>query len=956
MSARPWRWLATVLAMGLFAAPLAAQTGTISGLVSDAGGERPVSGVNIMIYRDAGAMSVGAAVSGANGTYRIIGVPAGTYRIRATLIGYAPVTREGVVVTDGGTVTADFQMQPQAAVIADVEVYSVSRRLEKEIDAPASVSVIQTTELAERPALTVTDHLKGIPGVDVSQGGLLQSNVVSRGFNNIFSGSLLTLTDNRFASVPSLRVNIPAFIPGTNEDLERLEFVLGPGAALYGPYSSSGVLNIVTKSPLDYRGTTLSVEGGLRSQSPMASGPLDDQTFTRADDAGSIWRVSGRHATAFSEKFGVKVSGEYFSGKDWRFIDPNEDARAQAANCGETCRDFDIEKWSVDARADYRPDQNTTVVVNYGRSDAVNLVELTGLGAGQVRNWIYQYGQARVRHKRFFAQSFGNFSDAGQTILLQSGEPLVDKSRLWAAQVQQGLDVGWRQTFLFGGDYILTDSRTDGTINGVYEDDDTMKEWGAYVHSVTSLSNRFELTAALRADGHNFVEGTKISPRVAMVFKATENQSIRATYNRAHSNPTSLNLFLDIPGGSSGPYTVRAVGVPRGGLSFRGGTCGAGGVDNLCMRSPFPGADQLGLIPANAASLWGVAVGALQQAGAITAQQAGLLNATAPSVAQVGTELRILDPASRTFTTVEATSVRDINQIEPTTTSAYELGYKAILGGRAKLSVDLWWENKQNFIGPLIVESPNVFLNRAQTITHLTNVFIQANNCNAAPEPQRTGCIQASTVAAGQLGTGMAGISGGTSAQGTLGVPLATVVPHNAAVTNRPDIFLTYRNFGEVNLLGADMAVDYVLTDHFSLAATMSLTNKDYYTRDEVRRSGEAEGFSDIALNAPKAKGSVTGRFRNERTGWSAEARYRAVKGFPINSGVWSTGVNDDGSRETIPSYSVLDAQVSYRLPVGQQGMLISLSASNLLNKPYQTFTGVPNLGRAVISKVTYTF
>ena len=56
---------------------------------------------------------------------------------------------------------------------------------------------------------------------------------------------------------------------------------------------------------------------------------------------------------------------------------------AAAQSCGVTCRDFDIKKYSFDARADYRPDQNTSVVFNYGLSNAQNLIELTGLGAGQ---------------------------------------------------------------------------------------------------------------------------------------------------------------------------------------------------------------------------------------------------------------------------------------------------------------------------------------------------------------------------------------------------------------------------------------------------------------------------------------------------------------------------------------------------------------------------------------------
>lgn len=953
MIARPWKWGAMAFGLALLAAPAAAQSGTISGRVTDAGGERPVAGVNITLFRDAATVPAGAAVTGSNGTYRILGVAPGTYRVRATLIGYAPVTREGVVLSEGGTATADFAMQPQAAVLGDLEVFSVSRQPEKVIAAPASVTVIQTTELAERPALTITDHLKSVPGVDISQGGLVQSNVVGRGFNNIFSGALLMLTDNRFASVPSLRVNVPAFFPGTGEDLERIEFVLGPGAALYGPNSSNGVLNIVTKSPIDYQGTTIAVEGGYRAKSPMRSGSVSEPDHTRYDDAGGLYRFSGRHAGAFNDKFGYKISGEYLSGKDWRFVDDAERTDLPGRDCSTgTCRDFDIERYSFDGRMDYRPDANTSVVVNYGYTNAKNLIELTGIGAGQAQGWIYQYAQARFRHKRFFAQTFGNFSNAGETFLLRSGDPIVDESRLWAAQVQQGYGLGRNTTLLFGGDYVLTDARTGGTINGLNEDDDTIREVGGYLHTVTSLSRSFELTAALRADKHSRVDEWQVSPRVALVYMPHDDHAFRITYNQAFSTPSNNNLFLDIAAGQAGPYTVRALGVPRDGFQFRGGTCPQGGVDNLCMRSAF--APQLGLLPANASSLWGVAVGAMQQAGAISAQQAALLNANAPTSAQVGTDLRVLNPTTATFTSVEGAAVNDIERIMPTTTRALEFGYKAVLGGRARIAVDLWWENKKNFVGPLIVESPNVFLNRTQTIAHLTNVFIQANNCNAAPEPQRTACIQGSQQAAGQLGTGMAGVSGGTGA--TLGIPLATVVPHNTPLTERPDIFLTYRNFGEVDLLGTDIAVDYILNNYFSLAATASLTNKDFYTREEVARKGEDQGLSDIALNAPKAKGSITGRFRNERSGWSAEARWRSVKGFPINSGVYVTQLNEDGTRETIPSYNVVDAQVSYRFGLGGQTATFSLIANNVLDTPYQTFVGVPSLGRTLISKLSYTF
>jgi outer membrane receptor for ferrienterochelin and colicin len=116
--------------------------------------------------------------------------------------------------------------------LSEVRVTSVSKVPEKITEAPASITVIPAVQIQERPALSILEHLKNAPGVSFSEGGLVQSNIVSRGFNNIFSGSLLTLIDNRLAAVPSLRVNVPAFFSTTNDDIEQMEFVLGPGAAL----------------------------------------------------------------------------------------------------------------------------------------------------------------------------------------------------------------------------------------------------------------------------------------------------------------------------------------------------------------------------------------------------------------------------------------------------------------------------------------------------------------------------------------------------------------------------------------------------------------------------------------------------------------------------------------------------------------------------------------------------
>ncbi|MGB1248578.1 MAG: carboxypeptidase-like regulatory domain-containing protein, partial [Chitinophagales bacterium] len=89
----------------------------------------------------------------------------------------------------------------------DIVVISASKRKERLLDAPASISVLKSEQIENAASITVADNLKSVPGVDVMPTGLVSQNVAVRGFNNIFSGGMLTLVDHRIGSVPSLKVN-----------------------------------------------------------------------------------------------------------------------------------------------------------------------------------------------------------------------------------------------------------------------------------------------------------------------------------------------------------------------------------------------------------------------------------------------------------------------------------------------------------------------------------------------------------------------------------------------------------------------------------------------------------------------------------------------------------------------------------------------------------------------------
>lgn len=895
MSASRLRRLFIVLGLTLFAVPAAAQSGSITGRVTGGDGGRPIAGARV--EASVSGKTAGSATTDDNGQFRIVNLAEGSYSVTAARIGYQVQRVEGVQVGTG-IVTADVSMSPLPSILDQV-VTTASRAPEKILDAPASVSVVNEKQINERPSITVTDHIATLPGIDVARGGLMQANVVARGFNNIFSGALLTLTDNRFAYVPSLRVNIPYLIPTSNEDIERIEVVLGPGAALYGPNAAGGVLHLITKSPFTSQATTLTVDGGERD----------------------VFRGAVRTAGALGERFGYKLSFDSFRGNDWR--------PAQRDTLERVPRDFRLRRQGGEARVDFRPTRASEITATYGRAVAGNAVEPTGLGPAQVRDWKFSSYQLRARTGRLFAQAFVNTSDAGNTFLLRTLQPIVDKSTQLVGQVQHGFDLGLPQSFIYGLDYQHTIPKTEGSINGRNEDDDDITEVGGYLHSVTRLTPKFELVSAARLDNHSRLEKNVFSPRVALVFKPTESQNIRATFNRAFSTPSTNNLFLDllagrIPAAGTQLFGVRALGVPASGFTFKR-DC-AGGLNSLCMRVPAAFGGTGSQIPAAAALLYKAAIGAASArlvAGGVPANLVAYMASLQPTLAEVSTQLRILNTANGSFVDVAPTDLRDVAPITPTTNSTFELGYKADIAKRLRLSIDYWHDQKRNFVGPLIVETPNVFLDRASLQVYLTAQLTPV-----------AGAATAAAVAA-SVAPALAGISGSST---VTGVPLG-VVNFDHPLSAASDVIVTYRNFGKLTVWGTDLGAEWLIADRFSLAGTLSHVNKDFFPRSEVG------GVQDISLNAPRSKGSITGRFNDEPKGLGAELRFRRVASFPVYSFI----------NGTVERYQLVDAGLSFR-PAILRGGLWALNATNLLGHKHTEFVGAGEIGRLVMTRLQVTF
>jgi iron complex outermembrane receptor protein len=716
------------------------------------------------------------------------------------------------------------------------------------------------------------------------------------------------MIDHRLTHVPSLRVNAYQFVPIVNEDIDRVELVSGPGSALYGPNCADGVMHVITKSPFASTGTQVSLSGGERE---LALG-------------------SFRHSGRLSDNAAVRISGQYYQAQDWKAYDDAEpdkvllfeqtpDGDVYDADSVDNSRDFGIEKFSIDGRLDYTLGDDAMLIANAGFARSSN-IELTDLGAAQGIDWSYGYLQSRLTYRDLFAQAFVNMSDAGDTYLRRSGARIVDNSRFYAAQIQHTLRIGSRHALTYGFDAFFTRPSTGGTLNGRNEDRDNYTELGVYLQSESRLTNWMTFTAAGRFDDHSLVDKLIVSPRAALAIRPDPSHNIRLTYNRAYGTPASPNYFLDILSATVptddpalealiGPtiMNVRGMGTVDG-FSFKYSPDGRPDMVSLyggLLANMDLIASPESYLSANANSVWP----AIRQAAiAGDASLEALLPQTLSET--VAGEFASLDPSTGEYNPIDPLSVSDVESLRERKTTAFEVGYKGLIGDRLSVRADVYYMRINDFIGPLMVETPHVFIDSVAFVETLTGDIVDNSG----------GTLDSATAEAVAVGV--------YDEFGPLPIGLAS--PQE--LQNATDVVMTYRNFGKVDLGGADLALTYHLNEHWNLTGHYSYISKNYFRN--------LDGVADLSANAPRHKFGGCLEYLNAGLKFNGRLNFRFVDGFPVNSGVYVGKVD---------RYAIFDLCLNYDLNLTR----FSLTVQNLLDNRHAEFVGAPELGRLAILRVT---
>ena len=227
---------------------LGQSTGRITGAVTDAAGAS-LAGINVYVE----GTTLGAA-SDAKGRYQIEDIPAGTYTLVASGIGYKAQRRTLTVAADA-TIAADFAFDETHLLLPEVEVvgrrqttytsaysFAATKTATNPLDVPQALSTVTKELIDDRQAFALPDVMKNVSGVHQNTA----SNDLSvRGFRNHAGPSA-----SGYRLINGLRGGFGYFTNPLLINIERVEVLKGPGSALYGAINPGGTLNLVTKKPL----------------------------------------------------------------------------------------------------------------------------------------------------------------------------------------------------------------------------------------------------------------------------------------------------------------------------------------------------------------------------------------------------------------------------------------------------------------------------------------------------------------------------------------------------------------------------------------------------------------------------------------------------------------------------------------------------------------------------------
>ena len=569
-----------------------AQTGILQGTVITRDG-KPAEQVNITL-KEAKLITA----SSSTGTYQLDNLKPGTYTLIISFAGLQ--TQQKKVAIEPAKIThADFTLTENADQLAEVviiasktlneKVPAVGKSGIKAMDLPQSTVVIGKDVLERQQALRVSDVLQNVSGVYIvsTTGGAVEE-IGGRGFSYGNSNTFKNGVRYNNNAMPEM------------SSLEKVEFLKGSNAILYGNVTAGGAINLVTKKPRFENGGEIFFRAGSYSFYK----PFFD-VYGSANAAKTIaYRFNGSYENAGSFRDDVKSERINFNpsllfkvGKkteilaEGEYLKDNRTADYGTGAINYTIADIPRSRLLSVPWGYNRTEQGTaTLTVTHQLNNAWQIKSTTGFQ--QYKNEIFSTTRP---NNTYFIQEDGSWIRGLQK------SAASEKYYMTELDITGKFSTGnIKHTFLFGGDAdkyntvtsaFVTNTFNNGGANtalknkNIYDtvniyDETTFNRrndipylpvdrittapivrFGLYIQDLVCLSSKFKLLAGVRYSNQNnqqsrvdTISKSKVgyvaayqseafNPRVGLVYEPTKTVSLFASYANSFNVNTGVDIY-----------------------------------------------------------------------------------------------------------------------------------------------------------------------------------------------------------------------------------------------------------------------------------------------------------------------------------------------------------------------------------------------------------------------------
>lgn len=423
-------------------------------------------------------------------------------------------TATAVVSFPGAALAADLEH----GTLADLEllreetIITPLRHEHSISQAPSNVYVITDEDIRHSGATDLPTVLRRVPGLEVMQMNGADFNVSARGDNQVFANKMLVLVDGRSIYVDVQGSVFWKAIPVTLPEIKRIEVVKGPIESLYGFNAFDGVINIITKAPEEMKGTTVQLGGG------------EFGTLTNAAVH------AGRHG-----RLGYRLSAGEDQNQQWK------DRGALA-----------FRAYKFNAQTEYALSGQSRLLLSGGLVDANRFQGPVTDRATLIGQFTDSYANATYERPNFFVRAWWREFDTTADFFTHPGlAPFLsirDRNGSGRAafvndsynlEAQHAVELAGSNRLTYGVNY-RHNSLSSNIIDRFGRED----RLGFYLQDEWHATRALTFIAGLRYDLHTEINPT-ISPRIALLYKLSSDQTLRASVSVAYRPPTLLETHLD---------------------------------------------------------------------------------------------------------------------------------------------------------------------------------------------------------------------------------------------------------------------------------------------------------------------------------------------------------------------------------------------------------------------------